>query len=129
MAARRWRAFASTGIGCLAFACGICLALGAAEPLRIHPDNPKYFLFRGKPLVLITATEHYGSVINRPFDFEKYLEEAAQRKMTLTRTFLLYRELQSPRNPCSPCKPESPDYLAPSARRGPGTAPDRRQLY
>src|SRR5262249_27564460 len=32
-------------------------------PISIHPDNPKYFLFRGKPLVLITATEHYGSVI------------------------------------------------------------------
>jgi hypothetical protein len=49
----------------------LCLAaVGmAAEPLRIHPDNPKYFLFRGKPLVLVTATEHYGSVINRPFDF------------------------------------------------------------
>ena len=25
-------------------------------------------MFRGKPLALITATEHYGSVINRPFD-------------------------------------------------------------
>jgi len=37
----------------------LCLAAvgTAAEPFRIHPDNPKYFLFRGKPLVLVTATE------------------------------------------------------------------------
>ena len=74
----------------------LCLAaMGtAAEPVRIHPENPKYFLFRGKPLVLVTATEHYGSVINRPFDFEKYLDDAAAKKMTLTRTFLLFREQQ-----------------------------------
>ena len=96
----------------------------AAEPVRIHPENPKYFLFRGKPLVLVTATEHYGSVINHPFDFEKYLDDAAAKKMTLTRTFLLFREQQSSRNPSSPCKPESPDYIAPFPRTGPGKALD-----
>ena len=79
----------------------------AVEAVKIHPENAKYFLFRGKPLALITATEHYGSVINRPFDFEKYLDDAASHRMTLTRTFLiLFRELQGPRNPSSPCKPE-----------------------
>jgi len=25
-------------------------------PISVHPQNPKYFLFRGKPLALITAT-------------------------------------------------------------------------
>jgi hypothetical protein len=99
------------------------------EPIRIHPDNPKYFLFRGKPLVLVTATEHYGSVLNRAFDYEKYLADAADKKMTLTRTFLLYRELQTPRNPSSPCKPESPDYLAPYSRTGPGKAFDGEPIY
>ena len=58
-----------------------------AEPIQLHPDNPKYFLFRGKPLVLLTATEHYGSVVNRPFDYRKYLADAADKKITLTRTF------------------------------------------
>ena len=38
----------------------------ASPALRLHPDNPKIFQFRGKPLVLLCATEHYGSVINRP---------------------------------------------------------------
>jgi predicted GH43/DUF377 family glycosyl hydrolase len=85
----------------------------AAEPIRLHPENPKYFLFRGKPLVLVTATEHYGSVINRAFNFERYLDGAAGKKMTLTRTFLLFREQQGSRNPASPCKPESPDFIAP----------------
>lgn len=101
----------------------------AAEPFRIHPENPKYFLFRGKPLVLVTATEHYGSVLNRPFDFEKYLNDAAAKKMTLTRTFLMFREQQSSRNPSSPCKPESPDYIAPFPRTGPGKALDGEPVY
>ena len=105
------------------------LELFAAEAIRIHPDNPHYFLFRGKPLVALTASEHYGSVMNRPFDFEKYLDDAAAHKMTLTRTFLLFRELQSARNPSSPCKPESPDYIAPFPRTGPGTALDGEPIY
>ena len=67
----------------------------ASPPFTIHPENSKYFLFRGKPVVLITATEHYGSVINSRFNFERYLEEAADKRMTLTRLFLLFRELQS----------------------------------
>jgi hypothetical protein len=98
-------------------------------PVQVHPDNPKYFLFRGRPLVLVTASEHYGSVINRQFEFAKYLDDAADKKMTLSRTFLLYRELQTPRNPWSPCKPESPDYLAPWPRTGPGKALDGEPVY
>jgi hypothetical protein len=101
----------------------------AQEAVRIHPANPKYLLFRGKPLVLISASEHYGSVINRPFDYEKYLADAARHKMTMTRTFLLFRELQSVRNPSSPCKPESPDYISPYVRSGPGNALDGEPMY
>ena len=84
--------------------------------LRIHPDNPKLFEFRGWPLVLLTATEHYGAVMNRPFDFEKYLADAAENRITLTRLFTLFRELQGPNNPWSTCKPETPDYIAPFKR-------------
>ena len=107
---------------------GSTLAL-RAEAVKLHPENPRYFLFQGKPLVLVTATEHYGSVFNRPFDFEKYLDDAARHKMTMTRTFLLFRELQSARNPSSPAKPESPDYIAPFARTGPGKALDGEPIY
>ena len=80
-------------------------------------------------MALITASEHYGSVMNRPFDFERYLDDAAKHKITLTRTFLLFRELQGARNPSSPCKPESPDYVAPFPRTGPGTAMDGEPIY
>jgi len=33
--------------------------------IRIHPKNEQIFEFRGMPLVLVTATEHYGAVMNR----------------------------------------------------------------
>jgi hypothetical protein len=101
----------------------------AQEAVRINPENPKYLLFRGKPLALVSPSEHYGSVINRPFDYEKYLDDAAAHKITMTRTFLLYREMQSARNPSSPCKPESPDYISPFVRKGPGKAMDGEPVY
>jgi hypothetical protein len=105
------------------------LAVSSDRPITLHPENPKYFLFRGKPLVLIAASEHYGSVVNRRFDFFKYLEEAADKKQTVTRTFLLYRELQAPRNPYSPVKPDSPDFITPWPRIGPGKAMDGELIY
>jgi hypothetical protein len=97
--------------------------------VSLHPENPRYFLFRGRPLVLIAATEHYGSVINRPFDFERYLADAADKHQTMTRTFLLFREQQTARNPSSPCKPESPDFVTPWPRTGPGNALDGEPRY
>ena len=95
-----------------------------SRPISIDPDNPKVFLFRGKPRVLLTATEHYGAVMNRPFDFGRYLAQAAEEGMTLTRLFTLFRELQSAHNPYSTCKPDSTDYVAPFERTGPGNALD-----
>jgi len=75
--------------------------------------------------MLITATEHYGAVMNRPFNYERYLSDAADKRITLTRLFVLYRELQTAVNPYSTCKPESTDYIAPYPRTGPGLAADR----
>ncbi len=98
-------------------------------PIRIHPENTKLFEFRGKPLVLLTATEHYGAVMNRAFHFERYLADAAEKGLTLTRLFMLFRELQSAVNPYSTCKPESPDYVAPFVRTGPGRALDSELKY
>jgi hypothetical protein len=104
-------------------------AMHGQRAVEIDSQNPRYLFFRNKPIVLLAASEHYGSVINRPFDFEKYLDDAALHRMTVTRTFLLYRELQSARNPSSPCKPESPDYIAPWPRVGPETALDGEPIY
>src|SRR2546429_2597944 len=67
---------------------------GATRPLALHPDNPHYFLFRGKPAVLITSGEHYGAVLNRDFDYLPYLDELHAHKFNLTRTFSgTYREV------------------------------------
>ncbi len=59
----------------------------AAEPLRLHPENPHYFLWRGRPTVLITSGEHYGAVLNRDFDYVTYLDTLAKDRLNLTRTF------------------------------------------
>ncbi|MHB1309821.1 MAG: hypothetical protein ACYDC1_02815 [Limisphaerales bacterium] len=65
----------------------VVVAAQAAQPLSLHPDNPHYFLFRGRPTVLITSAEHYGAVLNLDFDFEKYLRTLAADRLNLTRTF------------------------------------------
>lgn len=42
--------------------------------MALHPDNQRYFLFRGEPTVLVTSGEHYGAVLNRDFDYVRYLD-------------------------------------------------------
>ena len=49
-----------------------------SAPIRVHPDNPKLFEYDGRPLVLLTATEHYGAVFNGPFRFDRYLADARE---------------------------------------------------
>jgi hypothetical protein len=57
------------------------------NPISLHPDNPHYFLFHGKPTVLITSAEHYGAVLNLDFNFVPYLDELHARGFNLTRVF------------------------------------------
>ncbi len=67
---------------------GLLLSLNAAaEPIRLHPRNPHYFLFRGKPVVLVTSAEHYGAVINGAFDYKRYLDTLAADGLNYTRIF------------------------------------------
>ena len=65
----------------------VAAATMADEPLSLHPDNGHYFLFRGKPTILITSGEHYGAVLNADFDYVKYLDELAAHALNNTRTF------------------------------------------
>jgi hypothetical protein len=65
----------------------IALTVRAAAPLALHPDNPHYFLFRGKPELIITSGEHYGAVLNLDFDYNQYLSELESRQLNGTRTF------------------------------------------
>jgi hypothetical protein len=65
----------------------VSLQLRAAEPLRLNPENHHYFLFRGKPEVIITSGEHYGAVLNLDFDYVKYLDTLAKDHLNGTRTW------------------------------------------
>lgn len=100
-----------------------------SKPIAIHPQNKKIFEYKGKPTILLCATEHYGSVMNRPFDYETYLRYCKKTGQNYTRLFLLFRELQTPVNPYSTCKPESTDYISPYVRSGPGNSADGLLKY
>ncbi|MCE9547547.1 MAG: hypothetical protein K8T25_18925 [Planctomycetia bacterium] len=63
------------------------------QPIRLHPINPHYFLWRGKPTVLIGSGEHYGAVLNRPFNYVKYFDTLQTCGHNHTRLFMgLYVE-------------------------------------
>jgi len=65
-------------------------------PICLHPDNPRYFLWRDKPTVLITSGEHYGALLNLDFDYNRYLATLAEDGLNHTRTFSgVYREVGS----------------------------------
>ncbi|MGV8878104.1 MAG: cellulase family glycosylhydrolase [Sphingobacteriaceae bacterium] len=57
------------------------------KSIALHPENPHYFTYQGKPTVLITSGEHYGAVVNLDFDYIKYLDELKSKGLNLTRTF------------------------------------------
>jgi hypothetical protein len=81
----------------LAVLCAVFISaaihLAAASPpatqktISLDPENPHYFLFRGRPTVLITSTEHYGAVLNLDFNYTRYLNELHSRGFNLTRLF------------------------------------------
>jgi hypothetical protein len=59
-----------------------------SQPIQLHPENSHYFLFKGKPTVLITSCEHYGSVVNPDFNFDLYLETIKKCGFNHTRLFM-----------------------------------------
>ncbi len=60
----------------------------AAEPIRLHPQNPNYLEFRGQSAILVGSSEHYGAVVNRDFDWRTYLDTLAAEQLNLTRLFV-----------------------------------------
>lgn len=94
--------------------------VAAPTPIRLHPKNPRYFEWRGKALALVTSAEHYGAVINRDFDFVRYLDTLAADGMNYTRIFAgTYIELAGAfgieRNTLAPAPGR---FLAPWVRSG-----------
>jgi hypothetical protein len=57
------------------------------HPIRLHPQNPHYFLFHDKAMALIGSGEHYGAVFNADFDYRRYLETLEAEGMNYTRLF------------------------------------------
>lgn len=90
----------------------------AAEPLSQHPENPRYFLWRGKPTILIGSGEHYGALLNTEFDFERYFATLAKDGLNHTRTFSgTYREVPGSFGiTANTLAPKPGHYLAPWAR-------------
>lgn len=79
----------------LALAALSLVVAASAQPLRLHPDNPHYFQFDAKPVVLITSGEHYGALLNKQFDYKRYLDTLYSNRLNLTRVFSgSYREVQ-----------------------------------
>ena len=92
----------------------------AMPPLSLHPDNPHYFLFRGRPTVLVTSGEHYGAVINLDFDYKAYLAELQRHGLNHTRTFAgTYREVPGSFSiGNNTLAPKDDRFLCPWMRRG-----------
>ena len=56
------------------------------QPLSLHPKNRHYFLFRGKPAILV-GSGVYGAVVHRDFDYVVYLDELRRLGLNQTRLF------------------------------------------
>lgn len=58
----------------------------------VHPKNHRVFLYRGRPMKILTSAEHYGAVVNGDFAYKTYLKEMQRTGQNMTRVFALYRE-------------------------------------
>ncbi len=112
----RWAVF------CLAAVAAASASVAAAaekwDPIALCPENPHYFLWRGRPTVLITSGEHYGALLNLDFDYVRYLDALHADGLNHTRTFSgVYHEIESSfgitDNPLAP-KPDR--YIGPWPR-------------
>jgi hypothetical protein len=91
-----------------------------SQPISLHPENPHYFLYNGKPTILVTSGEYCGSVINPDFNFNLYLETIHKQGFNHTRIFMGdYAEAKEAfyiiRNSLAP---ENRMFLTPWARSG-----------
>ena len=67
--------------------CTLSAGLLGAAPIAVHPDNPHYYLFNGKPTILITSAEHYGGVVNKDFDYVTYFDALKSYGLNYTRIY------------------------------------------
>jgi hypothetical protein len=90
---------------------------GRVEPIRAHPDNPHYYLFRGRPTILVTSAEHYGAVINRAFDYNAYLDALKSYGLNYTRIYpAAFVEPEGTFHPDNTLAPKPGELIQPWAR-------------
>jgi hypothetical protein len=72
----------------------LCVTLASAAntvacgvPIKTHPSNPHYYLYQGRPIILITSAEHYGAVINKDFDYVAYFDALQAYQLNYTRIY------------------------------------------
>jgi hypothetical protein len=78
-----------------------------SSPISVHPDNPHYFFFQGKPLVLLTSDQHYGAVVNVEFDYTSFLDKLKSKDLNFTRiypgAYIEKEDEYTPGNPLGAC--------------------------
>ncbi|MFN7995926.1 MAG: hypothetical protein U0Q18_20105 [Bryobacteraceae bacterium] len=85
-----------------------------AGPISKHPANPHYFLYKGKPVVLITTDQHYGAVMNLDFDYIPFLDRLREYGMNLTRIYPGgYVEMKDQYAAGNPLGPSPDRYILP----------------
>ncbi|MDR1780034.1 MAG: cellulase family glycosylhydrolase, partial [Tannerella sp.] len=82
--------------------------------------NPRYFLFRDKPTVLITCGEHYGALLNGAFDFDLYFRTLQRDGLNHSRIFAgpYYEDPKAFNILDNTLAPKSDDYVSPWLRNG-----------
>jgi hypothetical protein len=90
------------------------ISCSSGGAIKKHPDNPHYFMYKGKPLVLITTDQHYGAVINLDFDYIPFLDRLREFGMNLTRIYPGgYIEMKDQYTRGNPLGPAPDRYILP----------------
>ncbi len=58
-----------------------------AQPISICKDNPHYYSYHNRPIVLITSAEHYGGLVNKDFDYVAYFDMLKSYDLNYTRIY------------------------------------------
>jgi hypothetical protein len=94
-----------------------------SQPLGRLTENPSYYSYRGKPLLIVASGEHYGAVVNEDFDWRRYLAALEAQGMNYTRIFTGGGYIEPPGAfgiPKNTLAPRPGRFLAPWARTAEG---------
>jgi len=58
------------------------------QTLKLYDKNPNYLEYKGEPLLIISASEHYGSVFNLDFDYLRHLETLKSSGLNFAKFFM-----------------------------------------